>query len=238
MGGLITRLLLQKDPHYFAEKITDCSWESMYRELGMPERQRFNQLFCLTPLPFVRRAVFVSVPHRGASAARSKIARFFSQITNLPSAVTKHSRILQFIYRKHISKNKNLPEKLNNQLFTGIDNLDPNSLFIKGIRDSRMKDDLVFHSIIGNDKKADQPGGSDGVVPYFSSHLDGADSELIVESAHSSHRSPAAIREILRILLLHVEEKNMPSSGSALPASMRPPVTKTVKAPDDKQKIR
>ncbi len=67
-----------------------------------------------------------------------------------------------------------------------------------------MKDELVYHSIIGDREQADRPGGSDGVVPYASSHLDGAASEVIVKSGHSVHRSPAAMKEVLRILLLHL----------------------------------
>ena len=55
--------------------------------------------------------------------------------------------------------------------------------------------------------RADRPGGSDGVVPYSSSHLDGAASELIVRSGHSVHRCPGAMQELLRILLLHLREK-------------------------------
>jgi hypothetical protein len=41
---------------------------------------------------------------------------------------------------------------------------------------------------------------SDGVVPYWSSHLDGAVSELVVPSEHGAHRNPQAIAEVKRIL--------------------------------------
>ena len=89
---------------------------------------------------------------------------------------------------------------------TGIDNLDPENPFVLALGNSPMKDDLIYHSIIGNQEGADQPGGSDGVVPYWSSHLNGAASEWIVKSDHSVHRSPSASRELQRILLLHLRE--------------------------------
>ena len=38
--------------------------------------------------------------------------------------------------------------------------------------------------------------------------LDGAASEVIVQSGHSVHRSPAAMKEVLRILLLHLRNRN------------------------------
>jgi len=61
------------------------------------------------------------------------------------------------------------------------------------------------HSIIGNRGK---PGpladSSDGVVPYWSSHLDKAQSELIVPGPHGSTGLPQTIAELDRILRLHV----------------------------------
>ena len=50
-------------------------------------------------------------------------------------------------------------------------------------------------------------GGTDGVVPYVSSHLDGAASELVVHSDHGVTNDPAAMAEIRRILHLHLAER-------------------------------
>ena len=44
---------------------------------------------------------------------------------------------------------------------------------------------------------------SDGIVPYWSSHVDGAKSERIVPSDHGAHQNPQAIAEVLRILKLN-----------------------------------
>ena len=64
---------------------------------------------------------------------------------------------------------------------------------------------VPYHSIIGNDRQAGVPGGTDGIVPYTSSHLEGAQSELIVKSGHSVQENLSAIREVRRILLQHLE---------------------------------
>jgi hypothetical protein len=62
------------------------------------------------------------------------------------------------------------------------------------------------HSIIGN---RGLPGpladSSDGVVPYWSSHLYYAKSEAIVPGPHSCYDFPEAIKEMKRILHLHLE---------------------------------
>ena len=60
---------------------------------------------------------------------------------------------------------------------------------------------VPFNSIIGDRGKGGnlnhtKPVSNDGIVPYWSSHLDGAESELIVPSGHWSNQNPAAIAEV------------------------------------------
>jgi hypothetical protein len=62
---------------------------------------------------------------------------------------------------------------------------------------------VPYHSIIGDRGKGDSPNSTDGVVPYWSSHLNGAQSELIVPGPHASCELPQTIAELDRILLLN-----------------------------------
>ena len=64
---------------------------------------------------------------------------------------------------------------------------------------------VPFHSIMGDRGKGGHPDhtrpmSSDGFVPYWSSHLDGAVGERIVPSGHNAHQHPEAIEEVRRIL--------------------------------------
>jgi hypothetical protein len=68
---------------------------------------------------------------------------------------------------------------------------------------------VPYHSIIGDRGKGGnldhtKPESTDGVVPYWSSHIDGAQSEVIVPSGHWSNQHPMAIAEVRRILYLHL----------------------------------
>src|SRR5213078_5333964 len=63
---------------------------------------------------------------------------------------------------------------------------------------------VPYHSIIGDRGKGDCPNCSDGVVAYWSSHLDGAQSEKIVPGPHGSCELPQTIAELDRILRLHL----------------------------------
>ena len=61
-----------------------------------------------------------------------------------------------------------------------------------------------FHSIVGNAGRWNVPlkESSDGVVPYWSSHLDGALSEKIVHAINTTaFQNPEAITEMKRILI-------------------------------------
>jgi hypothetical protein len=63
-----------------------------------------------------------------------------------------------------------------------------------------LKKSIPYHSIIGDRGKGDTPESSDGVVPYWSSHLPGAASEKIVPSGHGANEHPEGIEELRRIL--------------------------------------
>ena len=71
-----------------------------------------------------------------------------------------------------------------------------------------LRQDIPYHTIIGTRKTTEiGPGSSDGVVPYWSSHVDFAQSEVLVPANHGdSKHHPLAIREMKRILRLHLEE--------------------------------
>jgi hypothetical protein len=86
---------------------------------------------------------------------------------------------------------------------TSVDTLSPKDRFVREINKFPIAADIPFHTIEGNRGRGDEPNSSDGVVPYWSSHLDGAQSELIVPSDHRAHRNPIAIAEVSRILKLH-----------------------------------
>ena len=90
-----------------------------------------------------------------------------------------------------------------------MDTLAPNNRFVKTINTIPLTPGIPYHVICGDrgkggNKDHTKPVMSDGIVPYWSSHLDGAQSELVVPSGHSAHQNPQAIAEVKRILKLHI----------------------------------
>jgi hypothetical protein len=90
-------------------------------------------------------------------------------------------------------------------LENGIDNLKPDSLFTLALKDSKWDPRVTVHSVIGDILRAGRTNGTDSVVGYWSSHVDAAESELVVRADHLGlHKSSAAIAEVRRILLEHL----------------------------------
>jgi hypothetical protein len=90
---------------------------------------------------------------------------------------------------------------------TGVDNLSPNNRFVKASAALPMVRGVPFHTIIGDRGRGGGAESSDGVVAYWSSHLDGAASERTVPSGHAVHRHPEGIEEVRRILRAAAERR-------------------------------
>jgi hypothetical protein len=87
---------------------------------------------------------------------------------------------------------------------------------IFGSRLDRLPIQAPHYSIIGDRWRGDTPNSSDGVVPYWSSHLASAESEKIVSTGHEPMADPAAVAEIRRILLLNLGIRKMDLQREAI----------------------
>jgi hypothetical protein len=97
------------------------------------------------------------------------------------------------------------------KLDNSIANLAPHSFFTTALNRSMWNPDIQVHSVIGDYRQAGATNGTDKVVEYWSSHLDGAVSEVVVKTDHLSlHKETPAISEVRRILVGHIngEMKN------------------------------
>jgi hypothetical protein len=95
---------------------------------------------------------------------------------------------------------------------TSIKGLSPQNPMIQALAGIAIDRGVPFHSIIGDRGLGDGERGSDGVVPYKSAHLEGAESELIVPSDHAATAHPLTVLEVKRILKLHLQQAGLPSS--------------------------
>ena len=211
MGGLLSQAQVTN--------ITRADWEKTLGALGM-------QLFAtLKPAsvvakatafkanPRIKRVVFICTPHRGSKMASGGIGSLAIKLISLPTdlATTMKSEIPTETLRK--INNGRLPNS--------VSNLAPDAPYLAVLNSESIQ--APYHSIIGNRGK---PGplaeSTDGVVPYWSSHLDGARSEVIVPGPHGACELPQTIAELDRILELHLGKsatKRQRQTASSAPAT-------------------
>jgi hypothetical protein len=144
--------------------------------------------------PRVARIVFICVPHRGSDLATNWIGSIGIALIRLSGNIlTGVSAVITAPLQKNLGF-KRMP--------TGINGLSPQNPLLHGL--DTLPIHAPYHSIIGDRGRGDTPNSSDGVVPYWSSHLAGAQSELIVPGPHGSFALPQTISELKRILHLHL----------------------------------
>src|SRR5213080_1869470 len=197
MGGCITRTLL-----------TDAGTTLWLEAFGHPPAQtpmdsqskrQIEEVLIFNHRRDIGRVVFMSTPHRGSDLASNWIGRIGSMIVKTPSKLLNVGRTL----RESLTAD---PAALQvKRLPNSVDTLAPNNRFVMAINKIPMTKQIPYHSIIGDRGRGDTPNSSDGVVAYWSSHLDGAKSERIVPSGHGSPLNPEAIDEDHRILRLNAQ---------------------------------
>lgn len=200
MGGCISRLLVT-DP---GEKL----WMDLFKKppgrtnLTKSSRQIFTDALIFRSRPEVGRVIFVAAPLRGSDLASRWMGRLGSMLVKAPvkllSAGTDAMKLATF----------HGDDLRLNRIPNSVDTLAPNNRFVKAIQNYPLMSGVPYNVICGDRGKGGNrdktsPVMSDGVVPYWSSHLDGAQSELVVPSSHSAHQNPEAIAEVKRILKLH-----------------------------------
>ena len=202
MGGLLTRLALSHSNDVVLElSAGKDKFEAALKDFSPEERKKIDEIIHFEPLPFVKRAIFIATPHRGSQMAQTWFARLGASLIQIPKDIIKRNQTLLEVL---IGSNK--VAATTGLYITGIDNLNPDSGALKILNRMPMSDKVIYHSIIGNRDGGGIPGGSDGIVPYASSHIDNVQSELVVQSGHSAQKTPLAIQEIRRILLEHLRQ--------------------------------
>lgn len=194
MGGVISRLLVVESG--------DALWQALLgRKADAPMRQRLALLepyLSLTPMPQVDRIILLASPHRGSPTASGWIGRAASRLIRLPvTALNTVSAVADAI--QHDAPEQ--AQALRKRQMDSVEALSDHGEYLRTTATLPVASGVAYHSIIGrNDPAAPLEASTDGVVPYSSSHLEGAMSELIVTSGHGVQETPEAILEVRRIL--------------------------------------
>jgi pimeloyl-ACP methyl ester carboxylesterase len=196
-GGLLTKLLVVDAGDRFWNLVIDEPADQV--ALKPENREILEGSLLVEPSSFVKRAIFLSTPHRGSQLADLGLARLLGRLVRSPANLV--AAVGDLFEDDPDSEVQRRLERGSG----AIRNMSPASRFIQELASLPIAPGVSAHSIIGVQKGPKEEGG-DGVVAYSSAHLDDVESELIVRSGHSSQSNPDVVWEVRRILLEHLRE--------------------------------
>ena len=199
MGGVISHTLVSSSQ--------DRLWRSVFRV--PPDRLKghreeiveLEHILFFRQNPRVVRVIFMAAPHRGSPLADSFVGLIGNSLTRL-------APMLEYGFSQLARAN---PEAMTPEAavfyrgrFSAVRTLSPRSPALIAL--SKLPIEVPYHSVIGQRHPGPKERGSDGVVPYWSSHLYGAQSEAIVRGGHGVFSNLDAVLETIRIL--HLEQRS------------------------------
>jgi len=215
MGGLLSQMQAVTTRRVLWDHVFQSDADRLYA--NVPADHVVKRALIFDANPRVQRIVFICVPHRGSDLATNWIGSFGIGLISMPGKLL--SGAVNMVTLEKDVGIKHLP--------TGINGLSPRSPVLRGL--DTLPIHPPYHTIVGDRGRGDTPNSSDGVVAYWSSHLAGAQSELIVPGPHGSFALPQTVSELKRILRLNLagasapRRKTMPTSqrSAAQPSSER-----------------
>jgi hypothetical protein len=205
LGGLLVKMMVSDSG--------DLIWDQFFRvspdqlDLAPSDRDWVEHLMFFKPRHDISRVIFMASPFKGSKTADMILFRFSSRLIRFPTDLEGHHYRVFTVNRQYMVRSKE------NRLIaerqpSSIDLLSPESPETIALGQLKVARSIPFHLIIGVRHGSNRLRSSDGIVAYSSSYLDGAESELDVQTGHTVTHSPKTEEEVLRILKLNLEPRN------------------------------
>lgn len=198
-GGLLTKLTVVNSGSRFWDNFSKVPIEEL--DIKPETRDLLRRSTFVEPVSHVRRVIFVATPHQGAPLSATGIVRWLTRFITLPVDLAGAATDV-------LTRNKDrLVARSLDRLPSAVDNMSPSHPFIKTLSSLPIADGVTAHSIIAVKGDGPPEEDSDGIVPYWSAHIEPVVSEKVVRSPHAVQSNPHAIEEIRRILIEHAGER-------------------------------
>lgn len=204
MGGMISRTLMTDSGMTLWNATFDKSPEAM--PMSEETRMIMKDALIFGHRKEIDRVIFMSPSHRGANMATGFMGKLGSKLIGGPKAILNGD-----LSALQLAKPSATGQQLK-KMPNSVDFLNPENRFVKTLDTLPLAKGIPYHSVLGDRGKGGnrdhtKPISSDGIVPYWSSHLDGAESEIIIPSGHWTNQHPQGIAEVKRILYLHLRAR-------------------------------
>jgi pimeloyl-ACP methyl ester carboxylesterase len=213
-GGLIAKLLVIDSGSRL--------WDALSREpldqlrISASTHELLRKALFVTPVPGVRRVIFIATPQHGSFVAGSAIGQLLAGLVTPPSSLTT---ALRDVTEDNPKALKTSPSPLQ---FGSLSFMTPGSPLSTALAAIPISPNVAAHSIIAIQGRGPIETGDDGVVSYQSAHIDAVQSEIVIRAGHSVQGDPQTVAEVRRILLLHLAEACPASCSPAVPPGGQP----------------
>jgi pimeloyl-ACP methyl ester carboxylesterase len=201
MGGMISRTLITDS----GTKLWDAIYDKPPGEMAFSKetRKAMEDALIFEHRKDVSRVIFLSPSHRGSETATNFLGRLGSKLIGGPQDMASGDTSILTLAKP--ASNGTSAARMPNS----VDFLDPQNRFVTTLAGIPPVKSVPYHTVLGDRGKGGnrdhtKPVSTDGLVPYWSGHLDGAQSEIIIPSDHWTHRHPQGIAEVKRILYQHL----------------------------------
>ncbi|MEM6916728.1 MAG: alpha/beta fold hydrolase, partial [Verrucomicrobiota bacterium] len=197
MGGIVARGLIT-DPG-------DAFWEAGFTrplsqlKLNSEDRAALVDAFLWKPEPSVQTVIFIATPHRGSTYADNPVGRLGQALVQPPN---KFKAFYERVSKANPGAFTEAYAELGEGRLDSVGALSPRQPTLQILAELPLGYHPTLHSIIGDrGKEGPLEESSDGIVPYWSSHLENAKTETIVPAGHSMLSEPEVIERTKELLL-------------------------------------
>ncbi len=193
-GGLLTKLISIDTGTKLWDAISDKPVDQL--DLKPETKALLKEALFVQHLPFIETVIFIATPHGGSYQASLTIVGLFTRLVTLPLSIASASADVLANAGNALKLGKDY------RAFNSINGMSPGNPGIEAVRKIPVAPGIHAHSIIPTLQDGPLMDRNDGVVQYKSAHIDGVESELVIEhQSHSTQSNPLAVREVRRILL-------------------------------------
>jgi pimeloyl-ACP methyl ester carboxylesterase len=221
LGGILAKMLVQSGGPRLWESV--CA-RPIDQVIGPREECGLvRQAFFYKPVPEVSRVIFIATPHRGSPLASGWFRELGAQLCRRPDPFSQAYAVLLSANDPSI-----FIKAPGDRFPSSVGELAPGHPLLLTVRDLGIGESIRSHSVIADVRESPRPGGTDGIVPYSSSHLDGVVSELVAHGSHFCVNDPTVVAEVRRILIEHsgseparlIDDRSSGHSSGALPPGL------------------